>query len=914
MTIYRSGAKVAAAIALLFVQPAGLAAQAVPLVFEPPEMEVSPVCVARASDEDLTAEWGAWDGSSLPDQDVGLINRDMRRLAEIDPVAWDATIQRVIILLPGVSRGFKADHVILARIDQLIALGQLQQLKSEGLVQQLLDQGDESSPKILNALAGFLTDGIGIDRDTARGEELLMASGYGGNADALLTLSRLSVAGSAPEGWNVNPQLAVTMAFGSLVGQIDPLICDRINRIAREFSSGEVVMTDHELAVRWYRFAADLGDPIAAWRVAEYQLQSELVTKDNDVLIHYLTKAADGKLPYAQVALGRIYEAGALVPTDIARARTLYEIAAGKDDRAGLIRLSGFLETQLHTDPSVKSAFLDSLDRLARIDNAPPWVFAKLATHILDNQGRWAGQNAAHDLLTRGAALDDPGSIMMLAKIDFGADRTEAAFYTTVDHLIHAVTTLGEAAPTADLQAAFMCKAPNAPLVEEALYWADAEASMGSSSFKFTGPDLRRLAENPDPLVMAALQTQALYGRATPLANLLAVLEHNGAPESEVAFWTVYAAQFSSVATARATLALDQASTKPARAAALDQFRAAVQANDRGAALKLAKALLIDNDKAARAEALALLLPLSAEGNGEAMSLLPVADRATYLSDRAVFEEFANVIDVRGDFVALMLAMPFLTDPADRETYRGRAISAMHCTFSEAVAFAAAMGAEGDLEEARRWLSIATQLVGNDGWQIVQLADSFRTLLGPNGEETALAYYEQAYSMGNRTAVLRLMRIFGNPKTDAYDQDRVVSLYTDLVSLSDPSEVSVILDDLSRKDESLRIAVEARLDVDQLYADAAAAGNPAAMREHARRLQIAAVTVDDLKESAKWLIQASEADDAPAMVMLAQAYSMGVGVPPSVEDARSWLIKAAEAGDATAIEMVKLFSVGQGTD
>lgn len=912
--ISRPMASLLAAALLGTAAPIGAAAQTVPLLFEPPEMAMSPVCLARAPDKDLIAEWSVWDGRALPDRDVGLINRDIRRLAEIDPVAWDPTIQQVVRLLPGVSRGFTPEHGILARIDQMIAMGQLRELKAEGLVQQLLDRGDQNSPKMLNALAGFLNEGIGIERDTVRGAEMLMAAGYGGNADALLTLSRLAVAGTAPEGWDINPQLAVTMAFGSLVGQIDPLICDRIARIAREYSNGEVVSMDHPLAVRWYRFAADLGDPIAAWRVAEYELQSELVSKDNAVLVTYLTKAAAGNLPYAQVALGRIYEAGALVPKDLVQARVLYEAAAAGNDRAGLIRLSGFLEAQLPVDPTVEPDFLAALDRLAALEDAPSWVFGKLAAHILDAKGRWAGQAEARALLVKGAALDDSMSIMMLAQIDFGLARTEAEFFGAVDMLIHAVTTLGEAAPTADLQGAFLCKAPQAPRVEEGAYWASAEAAIGSSSTKFSGPALQRLADNPDPLEMAALQTQALYGRATPLANLLSVLELNGAAESEIAFWTEYSGGFSSVGTARAGLALARAATPAARLAALDQFRAAVAAGDDGAALKLAKVLLDDREDAARTIALGLLLPLAAGGDGAAMALLPVADPATYPTPRAAAEAFAEIIAERGDFNALMLALPHLTDPAERETYRGRAVTAMHCGFPDALAFAIAMGAQGDADEARHWLTVAQHLVGQDAWQIVELADTTRSLLGAEGEVQALAYYEQAYALGNRTAVLRLLRLQGKPTSEGYDRDRVVTLYTDLVALSEPSEVSAVLEDLSRKDRVLGAAVEARLDLDQLYASAAAAGNPSAMREHARRLQLAAVTVDDLAASTDWLVKASQAGDAPAMVMLAQAYSMGVGVPASIDEARGWLMKAAEAGDPNAIEMVKLFSVGQGTN
>jgi len=914
ITMKQVRANLFSAVAVVFANPAGLIAQTLPLSFEPPDMVVSPVCVPRSSDADLIAEWGAWDKETLPDRDIGLINRDLRRLAEIDPLAWDETIQKAILKLPAVSPSFTEDHVTLARIEHLIALGQLQELRSEGLVQRLLDRGDENSPRMLNALAGFLNEGIGIDRDTRRGAEMLMAAGYGGNADALLTLSRLTVAGNAPEGWDLNPQLAATMAFGSLVGQMDPLICDRIARIAREFSSGEVVSLDHDLAVRWYRFAADLGDPIAAWRVAEYQLQSELVTKDNAVLITYLTKAADGNLPYAQVTLGRIYEAGALVPVDLAKAQALYEAAASDGDRAGVIRLSGFLEAQLPQNPALAPAFVRTLVQLEAIQDPPGWVYAKHAALILADQGRWTGQAAARALLEQGAAQQDAAAIVMLAQIDFGAAKTEPAFFAAVDQLVQTVSNLGEAAPTADLQAAFLCKAPNAPMLDQASYWAKAEAAIGSSSVEFTDTALTQLADDPDPLAMAALQTQALYGRATPLANLLAVLERDGSPATEVAFWTSYAERFENVATARAALALGQANTAPARAAALAQFRAAVAAGDSGAPLKLAAVLLADLSDATRAEALALLLPLAERGNGEAMALLPVADPVAFPTPRAVFDRYAPQIEQRGDFLALMLALPFLQTAAERDVYHGRAITAMHCNFAEAAAFATAMGAQGNLPETRRWLRVATHLAGQDGWQIVALADIYRTLLGDEGDAPALAFYEQAYALGNRTAVQRLLRIAGDPTKAGHDPDRIVDLYVDLVARSSASQIPAVLEEVTRKDASIRVAIEARLDLDLLYAQAAEAGNPVAMREHAARLRAKALTQAEIKASTAWLVSASEGGDVPAMLLLSQAYSMGVGVPASLGNARAWLHKAAEAGDPTALGMVKLFTVETGTN
>lgn len=909
MSAIRSRTVAVAALTGLLAMPA--AAQTLDLRFEPPEMVITaPVCVARASDADLVAEWGAWDGKTLPDRDTGLINRDMRRLAEIDAQAWDATIQAVAALLPQVTPSFTEDRVMLARIERMIAVGQLQAMKAEGLVQTLLDRGEQNSPRIQNALAGFLIDGIGIDRDEARGHDLLMEAGYGGNADALLRLSHMAVAGTAPEGWDIDPQLAVTMAFGALVGQMDPLICDRIARIAREYSSGEVVRTDHDLALRWYRFAADLGDPVAAWRVAEYGLQSELVTKDNAVLLTYLEMAANAGLTYAQVALGRVYETGALAPQDLDRAQALFEAAARHDDRASLIRLSGFLEARLPQRPDLKPAFVDTLVRLSALPEPPGWALAKHAALILQDTGRWAGADAAHALLQRGAALDEPAAIQMLAQMDLGTAETDAAFYAVVDRLIHSVTVLGEAGPTAVLQDAFICQAPGAPLLEQAAYWVRAESVIGSSSMTFTAAQLSALSDDPDPLSMAALQTQALYGRATQVANLLAVLGQGRSPASQQAFWADYATQFPNVATAQAALALERATTPGERAAAVGMLRDASAAGEDGAAFKLATALLEDGTVAARAEALPLLLALADAGHGEAMLLLPEADPAAFPDVAAVHAAYGPAIAARGDFAAIVLAIPFLPDAAARKTYRSRALAVMQCTFPEALALAQVAQQAGEADEVRRWLAIATHLAGTDSWNLVRLADTHRARPGGEGDVLALALYERAQDMGNRTAVQRLLRIYGDPRKAGYDVETAVNLYVELVSLSDPDEIPPVLADLERKETGLRLGIEARLDLDALYRQSAEAGVPEAMREHALRLRAAATTGPDIAASTQWLVRASEGGDVAAMVLLAQAYSMGVGVPASLPEARGWLEKAALAGDPTAIEMVKLFTFG----
>lgn len=904
MSIFGRVAFVAIFCAASALQAQDQAKQTLTLDFAPPDIEVQPICLARASDADLTKFWGAWDGITLPDRDPSLITRDLRRLNEMDAVGWDPTIQKAILALAKGDYKFTPDDVLLAQINQMLALGQFNALAESALVSKLLANSASASSRIQFVLSGLLNEGIGIERDPTRGAELLVSAGYGGNADALLALTRLSMAGTAPADWDITPDLAVNMAFGALVGQMDPLICDRIARIAREYTEGTVVTRDDVMAMRWYRFAADLGDPISAWRVVEYHLQSELVTKDNAVLMTYLQKAANGGLPYAMVTLGRILEAGALTAKDIPAAENLYKRAAALGDRDALLRLSAFLEARLNTQPELRAAFVDTLQRLSFLPNAPGWAFGKQATLILQDQGRWKGQAASRPLLLEAAKRQDPVAIRALAQTDLGLAHTEAQFYAALDPLIQMMPNFGDVSAVTEVQQAFMCKAPTSPKRQEVAYWRNIEAAVGSSSLEITPTQLASLNAEADPLAMATLQAQALSGRAASLATLLALLRDKEA--SATSLWADYAANFPGVSTAFANLELSRAKTPAQRDAALAYFRTAVELGEAGAALKLAAALLQDPDFSHRSEALALLEPLAAQGIGEAMDLLQIADPVAHPTPAAVYAKYAQAIDARGDFGALLLAMPFLADAAQREIYRARATEAMNCTFTEAILFANVWGEVGDQPETRRWISIAAELAGQDAWQMIVLGDTQRAHLGAEGLETAIALYEQSNAKGSKTAVQRLLKIYGVQGDPRYDEERAADLYVALISRSDPTGIPDLLAELTRRNPALAVILDLRLDLDDVYQKAAEAGSPPAMREHARRLRETAKQPVEVAAATDWLIRASEAGDAKAMLQLSQAYSLGVGVKPSVDLAQSWLQRAAEAGEPSAIELIKL--------
>lgn len=888
--------------------------QTLTLDFAPPDIVVQPICLARASDAELTRFWGAWDGITLPDRDPSLITRDLRRLTEIDAAAWDETIQKAILALAKGSRKFTPNDVLLAQITQMIALGQFNALTEAGLVGRLLAQSDGASSRIQFVLSGLLTEGTGITRDKARGTDLLISAGYAGNADALLALTRLSVAGAAPQGWDITPALAINMAFGALIGQMDPLICDRIGRIAREYTAGTVVTRDDVMAMRWYRFAADLGDPVSAWRVVEYHLQSELLTKDNAVLMTYLHKAVDGGLPYAMVLLGRILEAGALAPKDTAVAENLFERAAALGDRDALVRLSGVLEQRIRKQPDLRAQYIDTLQRLADLPNAPGWAFEKQAMLILQDQGRWQGQAASRPYLLEAAKRQDPNAIRALAQTELGRAQTEAQFYAAVDPLIQLVSNYGEVGPATEVQNAFMCKSPDSPKRQDVAYWQGIESAFGSSSLEISPMLLAALRSNSDPFAMATLQAQALSGRSASLATMLAVLRDKDAPASAISLWVDYAAPYAGVTMDVAKFALSEAKTTRQHAAALDLLRQAVDLGEAGAALKLASALLQNPDFANRHEALALLEPLAEQGIGDAMDLLQIADPIAYPTAAAVYGKYAQALAARGDFGGLLRAMPFLKDPDLRETYRARATEAMRCSFPEAIAFANVWGALGDQTQTRRWISIAAELAEQDAWQLIVLGDTQRAHLGAEGLATASALCERAHAMGSKTAVQRLLKLYGLRGEPNYNEARAADLYVTLIERSDPAGIPDLLAELTRRNPALAVILDMRLDLDDVYQKAAEAGSPAAIREHARRLGEAAKQPSEVAAASDWLIRAAEAGDATAMLRLSQAYSLGVGVDPSSDLAQTWLQRAAAAGEPTANDLIKLLDAQKGAN
>lgn len=891
---------------LILALPTVAGAQTVDLVFEPPDLETGQVCEPRPSDEALVAKWEGVALDALPESDTALIKRDFRRLIELDPQRWFDTVDTVQANFRSIDPQYSLANMLIDRIELLLAAGRVSELQRERLVEELAALDLRQTPRAQHLLAGYLIRGVGIDRDVEKGEELLLQAGFGGNADAILQLVEREIQGNPVQGWDVPPELGVTMAFGALVGKLDPLICDRVNRIAREYMNGDIVTRNTALSERWYRFSADLGDALSAWRVAEIHMRAEDLPKDNEVLVTYLTAAADAGLPYAQVALGRLYADGALVPRDL-------EVADARYSAAGEVWTSGeashvlFLQAQARRNPNWSEAYVDALSNLVQTPDAPAWALIAMADQVLLSKGRWAGEAEALELLERAIALGEYAAMEKTAPMKYRTARTPQDFYAVTDQLMQAVVSSGEVDPMQQLSSAFICRAPDAPQIEEADYWVQVADSTASEAVDFTPEELAQLATSPDPIAEAEIQTQALTGRVTAIAQYMYLLEQRQAPAEMLGFWENYAARFPGVTTARASLAMKAARSPAARKAALDLFRNAVDLGEPSAGTQFAEALLEEGfvTPETQAEALEILLPLAERGVGDALEMLPLADPETFPTMAAVMELYGETVDERGDFDALLLALPLIKDRTDYADYLTRATSITACTFNEALRLTEAVGRAGDRTLFERWLRISDYLAAGEGYALAELADVYSRYGTDADQPKILAYYEAARQEGSRIAIHRLLNIYSRRSSPQYDPAQSAALFEDLVRFSAPEDLPGTLARLRAATPEIRAIASRTIDETALYLSAAESGSAVAMREYAVILREAATTPAGVLESTDWLRRAAEAGEPAAMVDYADALVFGIGVDPSRDEALVWLQKAADLGSEDATQRLR---------
>ncbi len=901
--------------ALLGVACGGAGAQTLDFAFPPPDMPTERICPALPPEIDLTI-WDDWDGAALPDMPLSEIRAHVARMQSLDPMRWFDTVWRIADLLETTPEA-EREAVLLQRVEALQLTGQFQRLAQSGYVAQLAEAAETLKAATRLALSAYLQDGIGIAPDPARADEILVAAGYGGYTKALWALAERQLAGTAPAEWVVPVELTIATAFTSIIGEMDPDICDRIEDVATAYRLGRLVTPDPQLAHDWYRFSADLGDARAAWRVVQYQTIAEGVEKDNAALLRYLEQAADAGLPYARTELARVLEAGALVPRDLVRARAILQQLADTGDEAGRTQLVLFLRRNVEDRPDWQPALRDAVEALLDLPEPPGLAFRDLAAWTLRDQGRWAGRDAALSLYQQGAALGDLESRVQHARLTLALSPDVHQVDAAVDVFADMFNLRGGRQPALDVVDSLVCRTPG-PL-DTALIRA-WEAQVQNASGDLSAPvadSILDLTPDRHPYQIASLQAEAVFGTPTGVAEWRRYLGASETVDPRVKqYWEPSAEDSDTLfmAQARVDLGLSrsQQDTRAILAAIRDRHAAsgpdfAFEFNPVVFEKTYGLTALADLDPPARAQAIAVLQASAARGHGGAIQML-AQQQATQAEQAALFERYRPVIEARGDFAAQIFAAGHAADPAP---FLARAIGSMRCDFASAVTVIETAAAIGDLALLQDWMGRIEVLIDQPS-QYRQLANLLLRFNLPNAQDRADALFAQAMALGDVASARLVLAAALRPTSPRYDIGSAAEMIATALAAQEDEVLAGYLLELSDADRGSQLLIAAQFDMEQLHRAAAARGHPLSMRLLGLFLRGTAQTPQGLSEAMGWLARAAQAGDTPAMVEYGQALAFGLGVPQDMQAALVWLQRAADGGSVRAQELARLVRLSQG--
>ncbi|MET3900458.1 TPR repeat protein [Devosia sp. UYZn731] len=889
-------ASLVAALGLSWIGAA--AAAPVAVVFAPPAIAPQQLCVIQPELSALATKWQAWDGKQLLDSDPEVVLGEIQRLRDGNATLYKSAASAAFALLDHVPDADFQQKLVVDEIRFDMAAGDVATVKSEGLVQKLETSFSALTPRSLFALADIYLAGEAVPADPAKGRAFLLSAAAGGSADALLRAAQMRANGELPE-YGLDATTAIAVAFGTILGEIDKDVCSRISRIARYYESGDIVQQDYALAEQWLRLGADLGDPGAAWKVARYHLASERIVKDNDTLVKYLTIAANAQIPPAEVELGEIYQAGSLLPQDLDAAENLYRGAAAGGYRIGNLRLVSLLEDR--TSEEGADARLEvALRDLSSFPDAPASALVKLSQVLVKKDGRWGSLAEVRPLLERAVDQKSPDAALMLADIVL----TDAREATTIDRAISllnlAVSEGGKSEAMSRLSEVYMCLVPDAPNLALAASWRESAVAAGNSTM--IGDDHATADDDTD---LAQAQSMALRGASGRVAQYVDMLRKQNYGDEVIAFWENRMEQDPTAQNMLAKLLVQNGATGDSVKLSINLLEGAVEAGSDAARVTLANLLLTAyvQEPTAQERASALLEEAASHGSGAALERLlelqPDGTKAAVLLQR-----YQQAIDARGDLDAFLFAASSATNSNERQAYLTKAIDAANCQFSDVIKLARSYASSGDKATAKRWLNIATHLTEGKGWQYASLAQEFALLKDDQYVATVVGLLEQAVQHGQIASLDRLIELRSDPQSSAYDPPKVVTLVKAAVADASPVQLLNLARRIERATPELRNAITQTVDIQAIYRTSAEGGNPTAMRELGKYLQQRATDPKQLTEAMDWMEKAADAKDPEAMLLLAKAYTVGIGRDASLERAVALLEDAADLGSSDAKKML----------
>ncbi len=911
------------ALVLILALPTPLAAGPLELAFLPPAVEAQDLCSAPYTAPEDDPGIGTGEEADQNALFLRFLRRDIRNLSAEDADRWFDFLQTLITWQAELDPGFAGAAELLARIALHVDAGRLDALRTAGLVTQLRQGSIRMNGPEKLALAQYYLNGTGVDPDIPYAQSLIRDAAYGGTVDALLTVARMEVEGTPMPGWDAPLDLTISLAFGGMLGQMDAGVCNRALRIAREYEGGRIVARNPATAYAWTRFAADLGGTDAAWRVVEYHLGAEAPVADNAILLKYLTLASQRGFTPSPAQTGALQASGRVTEADLATIIGQNVIAPQGQGRASLTRHFRLANNPDSIELDETGPYLDYLRALSKFDTAPGWVFTRLAVEVQVRTGRWKGEAETVALLETATARGDAEGMQLLAGRILRYRQDPAQLARAANLLTEAATTHGLTDALHDLDGLFRCQTPAAPLLREADYWAAAYRASETAPVDISATDLVVLDPYREPETIARIQSQALQGQVLALAQQLERVQIDTLlGEDADRLWVARAQVSDKALELFAELEFTLATTPAERDLAVELFRRVYLNNGVTTALDLAVALVEHDGRnpGIAAEIVTLLTQAGNRGEGAAIRLLSrlTGDRrvAAMLNvaprtEAQVYAEFGTAIEDRGDFLALMFAIPHV--PLDRAAdYTERAVSQMTCGTKDAdeLGDVATMLQSPTLSD--HWRRVGLAVEGGHVLSRLALTNRQMDAYGTRAAPGQIAVLTRELAEGDGGARRSLYALTANPDLAGYDPAAAAGHLLALVQGTGTSDEAFVLTAYRQAPAAVRAALAARFDMMPIYRRAAEAGQSQAQLDLALLLQATAQGPADLATSAGWLTRAATAGNVTAMAELGRVLATGLGVPADRAGALGWLDQAGTAGDAGAADLARLLRLSGG--
>jgi hypothetical protein len=458
------------------------------------------------------------------------------------------------------------------------------------------------------------------------------------------------------------------------------------------------------------------------------------------------------------------------------------------------------------------------------------------------------------------------------------------------------------------LDAIYRCQANEAPLLDQATHWATRFAATQTEAVTISPTDLLTLDPFKDPETIAEIQTQALLGVPSSLAAFTERVQVDPlASENAHRLWASRTDNSDKALELFAELEYSLATNPAERDLAVELYRRVYLHNGVTTALDLSVTLVEDagRDPAVAAEIVDYLTRAGFRGEGAAIRLLARLTHDTQ-AERDVYQTFAQVIDERGDFLALMFAIPHV-DPARAEDYIDRAVSLMVCGTKDAEELGDAHAIIAQPDMTHHWTMVGLAIENGHVLSKLAISDRQMQFYAAGTAPGALDVAERSRAEGEPIASLVLFDLTGDPDLPGYDPDAAAAHLTDLLRI--PAQEAQALAAYRRAGDEVRAAVQSSIDMGSVLQSAARRGDVAAARDFGLFLRDTADSTDDLRDAARWLEEAAKAGDITAMTAWGEALAFGLGTAQDRVAALTWLEQAERTGDADAASLARLLRI-----